>query len=230
MIQASARRPASFWLYGLVAAGIVAAVVAVAVARFEGGPPPPSGPSLPAELSANGAGAFEVEVPELTLLVFEIESDGGLLEVGFNRIDLGAAGGRIDVLRHFGAYEDTRMIGVVPGRWEVVVSAEAGWRVAVSQPQLGELPLEIAGEADWASPLLELSNLTEIEINYEGDDEFLIFIFREDGARLYAPIQTVGAFAGPLRFRTAPGKYVIAVETLGPWTLDVLRTYSSVPQ
>ncbi len=227
MTQASAARPrARVWLYGIGAAVAVAALIAFGVALLEGGPPPPSGPALPAELSLNEPGAFQVEVPMFTPVVFDIASDGGLLEVEFNRVDLGAAGVRHDVLQHFGPYEGTRIVGVAPGMWEVVVRADEEWRVAVSLPEPGELPIASAGSTDWASPMLELSNLTEVEVSYEGDDEFLLFVFRDDGARLDAPVDRVGAFDEPVRFRTAPGKYIIAVETLGPWTLDVQQTYS----
>lgn len=229
MTLMSAPPRARFWLYGIVAAVAVAVAFAVAVALFEGGPPPPSGPALPAELSATGPGSFEVDVPEFTPVVFEIESDGGLFEVAFNRLDLGNATLRHTVLQHFGPYEGTRVVGVAPGRWAVEVTAEEAWRVAVSLPQLGELPVQGSGEADWASPLLELSSLTELEVTYEGDDEFLLFIFKDSGARLFAAVNTVGAFEQPVRFRTAPGRYVIAVQTLGPWSIDVLRTYSDVP-
>ena len=104
--------------------------------------------------------------------------------------------------------------------------ADEDWRVAVSLPEPGELPIGGSGTTDWASPMIELSNLTEIDVSYEGDDQFLLFVFRDDGARLYAPVDRVGAFDEPIRFRTAPGHYIIAVETLGPWSLDVHRTYS----
>lgn len=230
MFEASARPRARLWAYGLVAAVVVAALLALLVARLEGGPPPPSGPGLPAELSASGHGSFLVEITELTPVVFEIESDSGLLDVQFNRADLGAAGVRINVLQHFGGYEGTRIAGVAPGLWEVVVDGEHDWRVAVSLPEPGVLPIEASDDADWASPMLELSNLTEIEVEYEGDDEFLLFIYRDDGARLFAPIDTVGAFDEPLRFRTSPGRYMLVVQTLGQWSMNVLRTYSDFEQ
>jgi hypothetical protein len=226
MFDVSARPRARLWAYGLVAAVMAAVLIAFAVARIEGGPPPPSGPALPAELSSHGPSSFLVEVPKLTPLVFDIRSDGGLLEVQFNRVDLGAAGVRRTVLQHFGRYEGTRIVGVAPGMWEVVVEAEDDWRVAVSLPEPGMLPFEAAADVDWASPMLALSNLTEIEVEYEGDAEFLVFIFRDDGARLFAPIDTVGAFDRPVRFRTAPGNYMIVVETLGRWSMNALRTYS----
>jgi hypothetical protein len=226
MFEASARPRVRLWGYGLVAAVVVAVLLALLVARLEGGPPPPSGPDLPAELSGSGHGSFVVEITKFTPVVFDIESDGGLLDVRFNRADLGAAGVRLNVLQHFGRYEGTRIVGVAPGMWEVVVDGEDDWRVAVSLPETGGLPLEASAESDWASPLLELSNLTEVEIEYEGDDEFLLFIYRNDGVRLFAPVDTVGSFEQPLRFRTAPGRYMLVVETLGRWSMDVLRTYS----
>jgi hypothetical protein len=226
MFEVPVRPRTRLWAFGLVAAVGVAALIAFAVARIEGGPAPPSGPALPAELSGPGPDAFLVEVPHLTPLVFDIESDGGLLDVQFNRADLGAAGVRRTVLEHFGPYEGTRIVGVAPGMWEVVVNAEDGWRVAVSLPEPGALPFDASAKADWASPMLELSNLTEIDVDYEGDDEFILFIFRDDGVRILAPIATVGAFDGPLRFRTSPGAYMLVVETLGHWSMSVLRTYS----
>jgi hypothetical protein len=123
------------------------------------------------------------------------------------------------------------LLGLQTGSYRIQVQADGPWQILLEQPIFPEgeaPPLELDGTGDMVEgPILLPRGTTPVQINHQGQANFIVEVYSVDGMRRELLVNTIGNYDGSLALRAQenplfglePGTHMVVVRADGPWTI-----------
>ncbi len=188
--------------------------------------PSPTATPTPIQLDGGGQEATGLFQLAAGLTVFHMEHAG---DSNFAIWLLDDTGDRIDLLvNEIGEFAGSTVIGVDDaGSYLLDVSANGTWKVTIEQPRgiTGTPPpLNITGEGQSVSQFISLqSGLTRFDMTHDGDSNFAIWLFDDDGSRVDLLVNEIGEFDGSTAIGVDQGTYILDISADGNWKVDITQ-------
>lgn len=140
---------------------------------------------------------------------------------------LDETGDRIELLvNEIGDFNGSTVIGIDDaGSYLLDISADGNWNVTIEQPRNvsgASPPLNMSGRGQSVSQFLSLQGgLTRFEMTHDGDSNFIIWLYEDDGSRVDLLVNEIGEFNGSTAIGVDEGIYILDISADGNWKINI---------
>ena len=180
----------------------------------------------PIVLSGNGQEATSIFQLKNGLTIFDMKHDGNS---NFAIWLLDGTGDMIDLLvNEIGGFDGSTVIGLDDaGGYLLDISADGNWNVTIEQPRNvsgTSPPLNISGHGQSVSQFISLQGgLARFEMTHDGNSNFAIWLFEDDGLRVDLLVNEIGEFDGSTAIGVDDGIYILDISADGNRKIDITQ-------
>ncbi|NAT11144.1 hypothetical protein C4E22_06345 [ANME-1 cluster archaeon AG-394-G06] len=203
-------------------------VVVADTVLFIGEVPPTPAPTptpKPIAFSGRGQEATSKFSLEKGLSIFKMTHDGDRNFIAWLFDD---EGDRIDlVVNEIGEFDGSKVVGIKKqGDYLLDINADGRWMITIEQPRPSyapPVPKTLKGKGRQASEMFHLDKgLARFEMTHDGDSNFAIWLFDDEGDRIDLVVNEIGEFDGSKAVSIRKGGiYLLDISADGNWEISI---------
>ncbi|NQE52231.1 hypothetical protein C5S29_01460 [ANME-1 cluster archaeon GoMg3.2] len=190
-------------------------------------PPTPTPTPTPKPIAFSGRGqeATSKFSLEKGLSIFKMTHDGDRNFIAWLFDD---EGDRIDlVVSEIGEFDGSKVVGIKKqGDYLLDINADGRWMITIEQPRPSyapPVPKTLKGKGQQASEMFHLDKgLARFEMTHDGDSNFAIWLFDDEGDRIDLVVNEIGEFDGSKAVSIRKGGiYLLDISADGNWEISI---------
>ena len=137
-------------------------------------------------------------------------------------------GGVTTLANQIGTWSGTTALGLPAGTYQLGITSFGSWTLTIwttpHWPTGGSIALPLSGTGTNVLPFTDPGGSTTFAVRYYGNGSSVFRLLRDDGSLVaFLGNQVIGAWAGNVNEQLAPGNYLLAVDSSGPWTVGITQ-------